>query len=141
MTLTLDTSVILKWLIRDPEREPDTDKATVVVEAVIAGRVDILQPTHWLAEVAAVLARLSPQTALDDVEMLAGMEFPSTEHPQVMRRATLLAIDTRQHLFDTFYHAVALEHGTTLLTADERYRTKADAHGQIVALHAWAMPA
>jgi hypothetical protein len=38
---------------------------------VIRGELQILQPIHWLAEVAAVLARLSPQTAADDVDMLA----------------------------------------------------------------------
>ncbi len=53
---------------------------------------------HWLAEVAAVAARLVPQTAIGDVEMLAAFEFPTTDSPAVIRRATSLAIETNHHL-------------------------------------------
>jgi predicted nucleic acid-binding protein len=130
---------MLKWLLEDPATEPDTDKATALIEAVIRGELRILQPVHWLAEVAAVLARLTPQTAGDDVGMLAAMEFPTIDEPSVIRRATTLAIETGQHVSDTLYHAVALEHDdATLITADDRYRRKADNLGRIAALRDWA---
>jgi predicted nucleic acid-binding protein len=136
--VVLDASVILKWLLEDPAREPDTEKAFALVESVVSGRLEILQPVHWLAEVAAVAARLVPQTAIGDVEMLAAFEFPTTDSPTVIRRATSLAIETNQHLFDTLYHAVALEHEDALLvTADERYYRKAEGYGTIRALHKW----
>jgi predicted nucleic acid-binding protein len=136
--IVIDASVILKWLLQDPKREPDTDKATALVESVIRAEAEILQPVHWLAEVAAVLARVSPQTAIDDVDLLAAMEFPTTNEPNVMRRATQLAIDTGQHLFDTLYHAVALEHDdATLITADDRYRAQARDQGRLTALRDW----
>jgi predicted nucleic acid-binding protein len=136
----LDASVILKWLLEDPARESDTDKATAAVQAVIDRRAELLQPVHWLAEVAAVLARLSPQTALEDVELLASLQWPVSDEPSVIRRATALAMETGQHVFDTLYHAVALEQeGATLITADDRYREKALSHGRILALHDWAM--
>ncbi len=138
MIVVLDASVILKWLLEDPAREPDTEKAFALVESVVSGRLEILQPVHWLAEVAAVAARLVPQTAIGDVEMLAAFEFPTTDSPAVIRRATSLAIETNQHLFDTLYHAVALEHEDALLvTADERYYRKAEGYGTIRALHKW----
>ena len=107
MIVVLDASVILKWLLEDPAREPDTGKAFALIESVVRGRLEILQPMHWLAEVAAVASRLTPQTAIRDVEMLATLEFPTTDDPHVMRRATTIAIETHQHLFDTLYHAVA----------------------------------
>jgi predicted nucleic acid-binding protein len=136
--VVLDASVILKWLLEDPAREPDTEKAFAVVESVVRGRLEILQPMHWLAEVAAVISRLTPQTAVRDVEMLAALEFPTTDDPNVMRRATNLAIETHHHLFDTLYHAVALEHDDTLLvTADDRYCMKAERHGMIASLRNW----
>jgi len=136
--VVLDASVILKWLLEDPAREPDTEKAFALVESVINGRLEILQPVHWLTEVAAVAARLVPQTAVGDVDMLAAFEFPTTDGPTVIRRATSLAIETNHHLFDTLYHAVALEHEDALLvTADERYYGKADGYGKITALHDW----
>ncbi len=138
MTLVLDASVILKWLLEDPAREPDTDKAFAVIQSVILGDLEILQPAHWLIEVAAIAARLTPQTAIQDVEMLVAMQFPTSDAPDVMRRATVLAIDTGTHMFDTLYHAVALEHEDALLvTADERYRRKATRYGKIASLHDW----
>ena len=122
MIVVLDASVILKWLLENPATEPDTEKAFALVGLVMSGRLEILQPVHWLAEVAAVAARLVPQTAVGDIEMLSAFEFPTTDDPNVMRRATSLAIETNHHLFDTLYHAVALEHEDALLvTADERY--------------------
>jgi hypothetical protein len=101
----LDASVILRWLLADPGRERDTERATVLVQAVVAGELEILQPFHWLAEVAAVLARLSPETATDDTLMLSAMEIPTTDEVQVLGRACTLAIDMQHHLFDTLYHA------------------------------------
>ena len=91
-----------------------------------------------MAEVAAVAARLVPKTAVGDVEMLAAFEFPTTDNPNVIRRATSLAIETNHHLFDTPYHAVALEHEDAILvTADERYYGKSTSYGTIRTLHDW----
>jgi hypothetical protein len=54
-------------------------------------------------------------------------------------RPTTLAIETGQHVFDTLYHAVALERDdATLITADDRYRRKAENQGRIAALRDWA---
>jgi len=63
MTLVVDASVILKWLLRDPARESDTARATELMQAVACGDVAVLQPVHWPVEVGAILARLSPVTA------------------------------------------------------------------------------
>ena len=138
MIVVLDASVVLKWLLEDPAREPDTEKALAAIESVVSGGLEILQPAHWLAEVAAMAARLTPQTAVRDVEMLAALQFPTTDDPNVMRRATNLAIETNHHLFDTLYHAVALETEDALLvTADDRYYLKAERYGMIAALRDW----
>ena len=141
MIVVLDASVILKWLFEDPAREPDTEKAVAIVASVVRGDLEILQPAHWLAEVASVAARLTPQTALRDVEMLAALEFPTTDDPRVMQRATALSLRMNHHLFDTLYHAVALENdGALLVTADDRYFTKAARLGMIATLRDWAVP-
>jgi predicted nucleic acid-binding protein len=93
---------------------------------------------HWLIEVPAVAARLSPQTAVQDVELLSAMQFPTSDDPNVLLRATALAIETDHHVFDTLYHAVALEHDDSILvTADDRYRRKAERYGMIAALADW----
>jgi hypothetical protein len=44
----------------------------------------------------------------------------------------------KQHLFDTYYHGVALETpDCVLITADERYLRAARAKGRIVSLTEW----
>jgi predicted nucleic acid-binding protein len=138
VTLVVDASVILKWLLQKPDTEPPTDIAVAVLASVIVGKSEILQPTHWLAEVAAVLARLSPSTASDDVQRLAALEFPINDDAAVMQRATQMAVDSGQHVFDTLYHAIAIEHeDATLITADDRYFAKAEPFGRILQLRNW----
>jgi predicted nucleic acid-binding protein len=134
----IDASVVIKWLLQDPEREAGTEKATQLMGRVANGEQPILQPTHWLVEVGAVLARESPSTAVDDVGMLTAMELPTTDELQVLRRGVELAMELKQHLFDTYYHGVALETpDCMLITADERYLRAARAKGNIVSLMEW----
>jgi len=134
----VDASVIIKWLLQDPEREAGADKATQLMERVTNGEQPVLQPTHWIVEVGAVLARESPVTAADDVEMLTALELPTADDPQVLRRGVELAMELKQHLFDTYYHGVVLETpDCILITADERYLRAARAKGNIVGLMEW----
>ncbi len=138
MTLVLDASVVIKWLLHDPEREIGTAKATQLMKFVASGQEPMLQPMHWLAEVGGVLARVSPATAVDDITMLSALHIPTTADPLILRRAVELAIGLKQHLFDTLYHAVALETpGAVLVTADNRYLHAAQGEGQILDLLDW----
>jgi hypothetical protein len=50
-----------------------------------------------------------------------------------------LAVGLDHHLFDTLYHAVALERRTTLVTADTRYAAKAAGHGGLIQLDEWSL--
>jgi len=138
MKCVLDASVIVKWLLRDSDGEPDTPAALSLMEAVADGDFEVLQPPHWLAEVAAVMARLSPTTLATDIADLFALDFDVLDDLAVYQRATRLAVELHQHLFDTLYHAVALEStGCTLVTADLRYLKKASAHGRIAGLEHW----
>ena len=138
MTLVVDASVVIKWLLQDPQREAGTDRATRLMEQITQGEHSALQPPHWLVEVGAVLARESPTTAADDVAMLSALELPEINDPIVIRRGVELAIELKQHLFDTCYHAVALETpDTTFITADERYLRAARSKGRIMDLMDW----
>jgi predicted nucleic acid-binding protein len=136
--LVLDASVIVKWLLQDREREVDTEHATAVVEAVVRARVAVVQPIHWLVEVGGALTRISPKTVEEDIVMLQGLNLPVADEPGILRRACRLAVDLNHHLFDTLYHAVALENvDATLVTADQRYFNKAHRLGRIVILAEW----
>jgi predicted nucleic acid-binding protein len=134
----VDASVVLKWLLADPGREADTGRAASLMRSIVAGETAVLQPPHWLIETGAVLARLSPATAVEDITLLRALDLPATDEPAVLRRACRLAIDLGQHLFDTLYHAVALEtDGGVFVTADERYLRAARPVGGIVRLADW----
>ena len=138
MTLVVDASVVVKWLLDDPEREGETQRATDLMRWIVDGREPVIQPVHWLLEVGAVLARVSPESAEADLAMLQALELPTDDAPPVLGLACRLAIEIGQHLFDTLYHAVALETaGATLVTADERYLDAAAAAGQVVHLTKW----
>ena len=125
-----DASVVVKWLL--PDDEADLPQALRLLDDVRTGRVRLVQPPHWLAEVAAVLARLSPETAADDVADLATITCEVVRTVSMYRRAVDLAVRLDHHLFDTLYHAVALETpGARFVTADDRYYRKAHAQGRI----------
>lgn len=133
--IVVDASVTIKALLPENVREADSDRALDLWRRVREGRVWVCQPAHWLAEIAAVLARLSPDTVQDDVRDLHEMELPVLDTPAVYETACHLAVDLSHHLFDTLYHAVALNlDDGVLVTADESYRRKAVDWGRVVRL-------
>jgi predicted nucleic acid-binding protein len=135
----VDASVVIKWLLQDPAQEAVTEQATRLLEKVTNGEQPAIQPGHWILEVGAVLARVSPETAADDVILLAALELPTTDDPLIIKRGAELAVELKQHLFDTFYHAIALENAdAVLVTADERYLRAAQAKGRIMHVKDWA---
>jgi predicted nucleic acid-binding protein len=70
--------------------------------------------------------------------MLNALELRVIDDPMVLKRGVELAIELKQHLFDTYYHAIALEiSDTVLITADERYLRAASPQGRIAYLMDW----
>jgi predicted nucleic acid-binding protein len=135
--MVIDASVVVKWLFPESEAEGNTEEALALLAAIQTGIIDLLQPPHWLAEVAAVVTRLRPASADASLDLLDAMEFPVADDLATLKRASQMARDLNHHLFDTLYHAVALEHGGTLVSADDRYLRKAKSMGRIVALASW----
>lgn len=131
----IDTSVAVKWFLPDAADEANTLEALDLFLRLRAAEITLLQPPHWKAEIAAVLARLTPGSAaanIDDLNLLAGIE--TIDAPLIYHRAVQLAIDLSHHLFDTLYHATALECDAVMVTADRRYYDKAAPLGRIVLL-------
>ncbi len=138
LVVVADASVLVKWLVPPKSAELHVREAFDLMAKVRADTVSLVQPPHWLAEVAAVLARLTPDTAADDVTELNALGLPVDGSAQVYRRAVSLAHRYGQHVFDTLYHAVALERpGAVFVTADERYCRATVAEGAILRLADW----
>ena len=87
-----------------------------------------------------MLARELPDQALSLLGDLFDIQMQGTDSPAVMARAVELAARHQHHLFDTLYHAVALEtEGALLVTADAGYLRKAARDGQIISLAQWGL--
>lgn len=131
----VDASVAAKWFLPDAPDEPDTGKSLHLLGLAVAGEVRFIQPPHWVSEVAAVLARRNPATAADNITDMLLFDFCSVvADTPIYRRAITLAQDLNHHLFDTLYHAVALEQKAVMVTADARYHAKAAKLGGIMLL-------
>ena len=137
MRVVIDASVVVKWVFPESEGEEDVEQALSLLAEVKAGRLNPLQPPHWLAEVGAVVTRLRPEIADSVLDLLDAMELPVVNDLAIFKRASRISRDLNHHLFDTLYHAVAFEHDTVLVSADGRYCRKARRLGRITPLRRW----
>ena len=138
MILVVDASVALKWFLDVRDGEPDRDRALVLLNSIDDGSVQLVQPAHFIAEIAAVLARANPDGAEDDLLDLLNIEWSTIDTPQTYATALELSIRHRHHLFDTLYHAVALQvPDASFVTFDRRYYEKAGGEGRMVLLTDW----
>lgn len=134
MICVVDASVAIKWFATGDwaQREDDIDPALDLLRASIGDGVEFFQPPHFLAEVAAVLARIAPAQAQQNLDDLAAMNINWAEPTVAYDKAIALARQLNHHLFDTLYHALAMTiAGAVLVTADRRYFDKARHLGQI----------
>lgn len=128
----MDASVALKWFFRDRDDETDVDAALDILRAVADGRVRLVQPPHFLAEMTAVLAREAPATASANIEDLRALDFTVCGADRLYPYTAELAMQLKHHAFDTLYHAAALlTPNAVLVTADQTYFKKAESLGQI----------
>lgn len=140
MRLVVDASVAVNWVLPHSVAERDADRAIVLLNAVRSSRVELIQPPHWLAEVAAVIARLRPEIANRVIDFLAALELAVEADAQTYKRASRIATQLDHHLFDTLYHALALERDAVLVSADDRYVRNAGALGNVVSLRKLVVP-
>lgn len=135
MILVVDASVAVKWFVSVKPDEEHADRALGILRQTVGGAARMIQPPHFIAEVAAVLARLKPDGVQDDLFDLLHLEHQTLSTPETYSTAVALAIRHQHHLFDTLYHAVALHTpGATLVTSDARYVAKARTEGSIALL-------
>jgi predicted nucleic acid-binding protein len=141
MRCVVDASVAVKWFFRDADDEDHMEPALDLLLACREGKIQLHQPVHFVAEVAAVLARKKPTEVESDLADLLAIERRTVESLEIYTRAADLAQRYQHHLFDTLYHAVALHTpDATLVTADRRYHAKAESEGRIVLLEKLSLP-
>lgn len=139
MIVVVDASVAIKWFLAFKPEEDHADRALNLLEDIAQGPLQLCQPPHFIAEVAAVLAREKPEEAQDDLLDLQNIQRRTLDTPEIHATAVELAIRHQHHVFDTLYHAVALHTpGAILITADRRYYAKALGEGRITLLADWS---
>ncbi len=137
MRFVIDASVAVKWFFPESSEEQNTEQAISILQRIGSGSIEPLQPVHWMSEVVAVINRLDSNIVDNAIDLLDAMEFATADGPEIYKRASAIARETRQHVFDTLYHAVALEHEVDLVTADIKYLNKAGKLGRLVSLERW----
>ena len=130
MKLVIDASVALKWIL-GPLGEPNAQEAGELLSPLRRGDVELFAPAHWFAEVVAVVTRQQPDRLEDTLDLLNALKVEIVNGRNLLTRAAKLSRILDHHLFDTLYHAVAIEQMATLITADERYFAKAKELGMI----------
>jgi len=122
--LVVDASVAIKWFVGAID-EQDIAQADAVAAAIERSGTELFAPVHWTTEVIAVLARRDPRIVDRALLALDDMTPRLIQGTAVLKRAADMAIALEHHLFDTLYHAAAMEVGAILVTADEVYFNKA----------------
>jgi len=117
MTVVIDASVVVKWIL-DEEGQ----------DAAIALRAQsLVAPSLWLIEAANVLwrrARLGHITSLEAEDFLAQLSTaPITTVPsdRDLPHALNLANELRHPIYDCLYLATALRENAHVVTADKRF--------------------
>lgn len=114
------------------------DEALDLLRAYRDDQVEFYQPPIWRAEVLAVLSRIVPDKAQQHTWKLLAFDYSEASGSALYLKAVQLSIQLDHHLFDTIYHASALIHpSATLITSDEKYRTKAESLGRVLPLKRW----
>lgn len=132
----LDSGVCLRWFLAIDTSDTDAD-AFDLLEQIRAQRIQLVEPTVWATEIAAVLAHALPPEAPGAVEEILSLRVEYDSAPATLRRAIALSMRYRRHLFDTIYHATALQQGIPLITVDESYYQRALPLGNILLLRDW----
>ena len=140
MVLVPDASVLLQWILRSDD-EADCDRALELKTAWLDDACDLVVPSLWVFEVGNVLGRKYPATAASLLQALIDLGIrEEAPHGDIAAIVSLMR-DHKVTFYDAAYHALAIRHGGTMLTADGAYVKKAARAGHVTLLNDWRAPA
>ena len=131
-TLVLDTSVVVKWFVRD---EPDDDRALELREGIERGLISAVMPSHAHVELAAGLVRatrrgrLTLQEAVEALDAFGQFEIGLISSESILDRSFALAASLGLSTQDAAFVAASDLLNVPLVTADLRLIAKAGAAG------------
>jgi predicted nucleic acid-binding protein len=122
MKYVLDSSVGIKWLLR----ESDSDKAIRVRDEYIAGLHELLSPDVYPVEVAHSITRaerqlrITPAEGTSHFKTMLGIMPVLHGYLPLLPRAYAISSQTRQGVYDCLHVALAEREACELLTADTK---------------------
>ena len=125
MTIVIDASLALKWVLDEPSQ---SDAYALQTEVLIA-------PSFWFVEAANALWRnvlqgsLTADEAQARLAKLGSSPVAAISAEGLMAMALALAADLRHPVYDCLYLALALRERTYVVTADKRFHRAALAAG------------
>jgi predicted nucleic acid-binding protein len=134
LTLVVDASVAVKWVLL----EPDSERARALV-----GSEPLIAPDFLMLESANVLAgqvrrrNMDRETAAAGLRTIAAAGVRLTPTAPLVPEAQRLAMTLGQTVYDSLYLALALAEPAMLITADTRFASAlatSSAHAQAVRL-------
>ena len=123
MTLVLDTSAILKWVLN----EEDSEKARRILDAYLDGALELIAPSLVFPEAGNVLARMVRRGKLTSQAARACFRMVLEYSPAIQDSSDLhelsleLALEHRQSHYDCLLLALARAQNCKLITADEKF--------------------
>lgn len=119
MTLVIDASVAVKFLVR----EHDTDYARTLItspQVLIAPDWLLIEAasTFWKKVKRSELLAVHAERHMDDLPLFFGKLFSSAE---LAAEALKLALRLKHSVYDCLYLALAIRENTRLVTADEPF--------------------
>lgn len=125
MSIVIDASVALKWVLDEPGSE-----------AAAALKDDkLIAPALWLAEAANAfwrsirIGQLTEDEAAELLSELMNAPIASLAMEPLMERALRLAAELDHPIYDCLYLALALHLDTHVVTADRRFAALAQSPG------------
>ena len=121
--LVIDSSVALKWRLRDEEA---TAQADVLLDDFLAGKLDLLTPTLFEYEitnalkVAVTMGRLSEDDARTALADFQAYQIEQRAFATIQQRTFQLACQYHRSVYDSAYLALAQSLGVLFYTGDKR---------------------
>lgn len=134
--LVPDASVLLKWILRSKD-EADRDRALELKAAWVADACELVVPTLWVFDVGNVLALKHPAAAASLLQAMVDLGIREEAPHGYIGAIVSLMRDHKVTFYDAAYHALAIRHRGTMLTADRAYVKKAAGAGHVTLLNDW----
>jgi predicted nucleic acid-binding protein len=122
------------------DEEPARNRALELKAAWLEDVCELVVPSLWVYEVGNILGLKQPATAAPLLEAMLDLGIREEAPRGYIGGIIRLMRDHKVTFYDAAYHALAIGHRGTMLTADRAYVKKAGRAGHVKLLDDWRPP-